>query len=484
MTFSRTSRVALALLGLAVVCVGLERCWLAFVEPLWFDEAWTAQVASTPDWSTFWHEVYNDIQAPLYYLAMRIWTPLAGASNFALRLPALIALAAAGVFPLVSHIKGLTRQDRLTWGCLIFAWWGVGELLTARGYGLLMAVSTLQGVAFIQLLETPNHGRAWRWCSLASCAILLHYLCIVPVAAQGLTYVVSQRRKALRTWPALAAFAPAAAWMAYHAPRLAIFSGMAAWHPLVDGFGALELIATAINPVSPWVAIGVGLIGIVALLRTRPPVEGDELGSDAHLWLAAGASALALALLLALGAVRPILMARYLIPVVPGMLLGVVLCVRRSAYAKLLSFTLMTLYLGAALDPAPVMARVRQAAPYGFETGSSYLMGHRVRRVVFIWDHPAARFMDPASLRRVGEVFFKRAAYPVEITPLAPLETQDANRLALAQAKADHSGVIWLYDRLSQTSARRFPPRIHESDPRWTCQRSGDDVIGALACYR
>ncbi len=481
-TWPRARTVAIALVGLAVVLVGVERTWLASVEPLWFDEAWTAQIASTPDWSTFWREIYNDIQAPLYYLSMRILAPFAGVSDFALRLPALIALTAAGAFPIASRIKGLSRQERLTWGVLIFAWWGVGQFLTARGYGLLLAISTLQCLAFIRLLETPSRGSAWRWCGLAACAILLHYLCVVVVAAQGLVYLLSQRQKALRTWPALAAFAPAGAWIAYHAPRLAVFNGMQSWHPLVDGFGAIGLTATAFNPVSPWVAAGVALIVIAALLTSRPAEE--DLSRDTCLWLAAAASALGLALLLGLGAVRPILITRYLVPVVPGLLLGVVLCVRRSAQAGLLSFALMALYLGAALDPDPAITRVRQGAPYGFETGSSVLMQHGVRHVVFVWDHPATRFMGRASLSRVGGVFFERAGYPVDITPIAPLETQDTNHLVLEQATRDHSGVIWLYDRQSLTSSRRYPPRIHEIDPRWTCQRSGDAMIGAISCYR
>ena len=96
----QAGRLPLAI-GLALVCaaalaIGVERAWLAHVQPLWFDEAWTLSVATTPDWKSFVTEAYNDVNAPLYYGVMRLWTMVAGASDDALRLPGLLAVVAAG----------------------------------------------------------------------------------------------------------------------------------------------------------------------------------------------------------------------------------------------------------------------------------------------------------------------------------------------------------------------------------------------------
>src|ERR1700760_2356493 len=89
------ARAAVAIAVLAMALLAGERLWVALVQPLWFDEAWTAQVAATPDLPTFWRELYNDIQAPLFYCAMRLWAVVAGTSDIALRAPGLIALAVA-----------------------------------------------------------------------------------------------------------------------------------------------------------------------------------------------------------------------------------------------------------------------------------------------------------------------------------------------------------------------------------------------------
>jgi len=92
--------------------------------------------------------------------------------------------------------------------------------------------------------------------------------------------------------------------------------------------------------------------------------------------------------------------------------------------------------------------------------------------------------MAPASMRRVGAVFFRRAGYPARVTPLAVGPGDDANALALAAATGAHPGIIWIYNRDSPTAARGHPPAIAARDPRWRCQRTGDATVGSLACWR
>jgi len=482
----RLSVVALACLAVAAVAITVERTWLALALPLWLDETWTAAVAATPDWRSFLVEAYNDVNAPLYYGLMRLWQGLAGPSDFALRAPALLAIVAAGAIPIVSRVRGLSFEARVTWGALVFGWWGVGVFLDGRGYALLLAVSTLQCVLFARLLLAPNRRNAFLWCAVAACAILIQYYALIGAAVQGLVYLAARREKALHTWPAVLAFAPAFGWMAFHFPRLRAFAdGQVAWHPLVGPADALGLTAYAVNPSTPLVLPLAAIVVIAGLFVPRPPAqEQDESPPPMHLWLVAVAALAALVLTLASGALRPSLTSRYLVPLVPGLLLGLVLLARRSARAHLVYAALVILYLGVALRPAAFNDTLRLGAPYGHEQASSLLMRHGVTDAVFVWDHEATRLMAVSSLQRVGAVFFRRAGDPVAVTALAVRPSDDVNRLALAAATGSRPGIIWIYNRHGATSARAFPPRIPQIDPRWTCERTGDDMVGTLACYR
>ena len=483
----RLPAVVLACLAVAAALITVERTWLALARPLWFDESWTAAVAATPDWRSFLAEAYNDVNAPLYYVLMRLWEGLAGPSDFALRAPALLAVLAAGAIPIVSRIKGLSFEARVTWGALVFGWWGVGVFLDGRCYALLLALSTLQCVLFARLLLASTQRNAWLWCGVAAATILLQYYALIPAAVQGLVYLAVRRQAAVRTWPAVLAFAPAFGWMAYHAPRLQAFSAPEyAWHPLVAPVDALGFTAYAINPSTPFALLFAAVIALAVLLLPRNAAEGQRAPEPAsHLWWVAGAALIALALTLISGALRPSLTGRYLVPLAPGLLLGLVLIARRSAYAQLAYVGLMVLYLGVAVRPDAFNDALRLGAPYGYEEASSTLMQRGVANVVFIWDHEAAPLMGPSSLRRVGAVFFRRAGdQTIQVTPVTPHAGQDANRLALAAATGPRPGIIWIYNRHGATSARAFPPRIAQIDPRWTCRRFGDAMVGSLACYR
>ncbi len=473
--------MALTLLALAAAAIFVQHLWLAQALPLWFDEAWTAEVAATPTLRTFHAEVMNDIQAPAYYAFMRLWAAAAGTSDLALRLPGIGFLACAAALPLSLKLKGLDGAARLAWSVLLLGWWGVGVFLLGRGYSLLLAISTLQAICFARLLAGPSRANALRWCAVAALAILTQYLALIAVAAQGLVYLIVHRRTALSTWPALAAFVPVGAWMAIHLPRLADFAGMQSWHPLVGPTVAVSLAAFAIDPSTPLVLPLAALILIAALARPAPVHTGGALS---HLWLTALAALLGLALFLGAGAIRPILTPRYLIPVVPGLLLGLVLCARRSAHSRAAYGALMALYLAAAMGPSALQSALRLGAPYGYERASDTLMRRGVTQTVFVWDHQAARFERPASIERAGAVFFRRARYPMVVTPLRPDESDDVSALALAAATGTRPGIIWIYNRDSPTAARTHPPRIAALDPRWTCERSGDETVGSLACWR
>lgn len=473
--------------GLALLAgfVSWERMQLARLTPLWFDEAWTLAVAMTPDWKSFLHEAYNDTNGPLYYLIARLWRMVAGSSDLALRLPGLAAVALAAAAPLLRRTPGLGLEARLTWGAMLFGWWGMGELLAGRCYGPLLAATAFQLIAFARLIEKPSLGRAFEWCAIGAAAILLQYYAVFLVGVQGLTYLALKRGQAARTWPALIAFAPTGAWIAFHLPRLKAFSDTAvAWHPKIGLAGAEGLAAYTVNPASPLAAIAVAVVLAAALLLSRgaKPAEGPEPAREA--WIAALTSLAALALILVSGALKPSLTSRYMVGMAPGLLLAILLVARSTARARLAYAALALLYLGIAARPSAYADTLKTGAPYGYEVGSDALIAERVSDLVFVWDHEIAGVMDPASLARVGGVFFQRAGAPVRVTALAPKPGEDPNRLALAAARGDRPGIIWLYNRDGRTAAATHPPAIAKLDPSWTCEHTGDARAGTLTCHR
>jgi hypothetical protein len=476
--------VLLALAILAAAAITVERVWLAAVQPLWFDEAWSAFVAMTPDWRGVAHEARVDVNAPLYYALLHAWTAIAGTSDLALRTPGLLAVAAAAALPLALRVRGLAPAGRLALGAIVYGWWGVDVFLAGRCYGLLLALSMLQCLLFAQLLRRPSRRTALAWCVAGSAAILTHYYALIVTLAQGLLYLAAGRGRALRTWPAALAFAPAFGWLAWHAPRLHAFTaGSVAWHSRLDAAQAAAMTGFAFDPANLFVGLGVAALLTPAMLwlSRRTPSDAAETG---HLWLAAAASLAALVLTLASGVLHPSLTGRYLIPAAPGLLLGLVLLAGRTPWPRAAWTALAALYLAAALRPAAFADGLKSQSPYGFETASQSLIAQGVTDVVFAWDHEVTALMPPATLQGLGSVFFRRAGAPVAVEPLVVRPTDDVNAAALAAAHGARPGIIWIYNRAGRTAAAARPPRIAELDPRWRCRRIGDATVGSLACWR
>lgn len=478
----RTERMAVLALGLAALALGAARLRFAATEPLWFDESFTLALVSRPDWTSFWREAWLDCNAPAYYLLTRLWTGLFGVSDLALRIPSLLAIWVAAALPLVLPVQGLTRPARLTWAALIFAWWGVGYFLDARCYAVLLALATAQTLTFARLLERPTLARALAWTVLAALAIVLHYYALFFGLAQGLIYLARHRLAAVRTWPAALAFVPAFAWTAWHAPRLAEYSRLGGlWHPPTDAQRTFEVAAFLFGPTSPLILAGVALILAAGRLLGRPAAARPP----SPLTLTAGAAVLAFAFILVFGLLGSGLSPRYLIPVVPSLLLGVVLIAGTGARPALTYAALALLYFGVQVGPALAVLSPPAAPPrYEHETASAVLMARGVTDVVFVWDYELAPMMDPVTLARVGGVFFNRAHRPVRIHPLVVAPDRDPHPAIAAAATGPRPGVIWLYNRQGRTAAHAFPPAIPKADPAWTCADLAQAPVGGLACWR
>lgn len=479
-------RLAAAALVVLVVALSAVRLWLAAIQPLWFDETWTAMVAAAP-WRDLPHLWRVDPNPPLYYLSMKLWAQLAGSSDLALRAPGIAAVAMAAFLPGWLGKAVLKPFERLAWGALVFSWWVIDQFLWARGYPLMTAVAVVQLILLIRLIARPSLALAFGWCAAACASVLIHYYAVPIVAAQGMTYLVVCRMRAVRTWPALIAFAPAALWGAWHFPFLIRFADPSvAWHPALDMSGAVRSMIFAVHPTAPMLAVtALALVTAAILLSRGAPRESEVPGQiERATWIALAACWIGLALVIASAIWRPSLILRYLTPEVPGVLLTLVILTRRTRWPKLVLTGLCALY--AAVLPTPLAATRGPAStsPYGHERASEFLIAHQVSDVVYLWDQETAAIQDQAAMQALGGYFFARAGHPVGVIAPAWTKADDLNVVALAAATGPRPGVIWTFNQNTNTAAHRHPPILDQLDPHWICQRFVEEGLGTAACYR
>lgn len=431
-----------ALAAVAAV-VGLSaRLWIGRDLPLWVDESWTVMVATQPDWANVWREAWRDANAPLYYLLMALWTPLAGLSDAALRLPSLVFAMLAGFLPMLWRPPGLSRSACLTWGAMLWLWvGGLGFSADARVYALLLLLATAQIIAFVRLLAAPERREALVWAALATLAGLAHYFALFLTLAQGVLLIVMLGpRRALRLWPAGFAFLPLAGWLAIHLPRLLEFARPdIGWYVRLDAATWLAMIQYLVGPWAwPFLLLIAGVLGVTLLL----PGRREEGEGTKTLVTAALAGLLAFTLVLILGWLRPSVTARYLTPFVPAGLLGLVLIARHARRAQLAYAALIALYVLPLVELPTIRSELRARNAYSLAPASEWLATSRPERVALLWDHPNMAIVDDQSLRPVGSFLLNRAGLRVE-TEVARVPQSDDPAVRLAAADA---AILWLYD--------------------------------------
>jgi len=483
------------LFALAFITALVLEFWLQRGEPLWLDEAWTVGIAGPAPWIDFFHQVYWDVNAPLYYLVMYLWQGVFGQSDLAMRAPSLIFAVATPLVLALRPVEGLGRTERLTWASVTALWFpALCYAQEARCFAMLLFISTLQTLAFIRLLQAPSTGRATLWAALGALSILTHYDAIFLGAAQGLVYLATHRLRALRTWPAALAFAPAFGWLLYHLPRIVQFARPGiAWYSLLDVDDLTDSLLYLMGRRQCWVLLAVGLLAVglrfAPLWRPeRARREGSITGS-ASLWLAVLASALGATMLIVIGFLRPSFAPRYLIPDGPGVLLGIVLVIaviaviagRRAAWA------LGLLVIGLAAAASRQIEAGERIVPraYNYERASQLLEKVHPEHLVFLWDHPVDPIEHPEQLAAAGDAFFRRDGVKLTVDPVILKPGEDPNRRLLAGAAPPHSVILWVYDvAVHDTAAADFPPQITMLDPAWICRNTGGRRFGVLACWR
>lgn len=482
-----------------VICLGAcavlaIRVWLAGQLPLWLDETWSAMIATQPDWASFWREAWLDCNPPLYYVLLSAWVVLFGDANLALRLPSVVFVAAAALAPLAWRPRGLNPIAAWTWAALIVLWGpGIYVTIDARGYGLLLLLSTLSCLLVMQLLERPALRTAGAWVAIGTMMFLTHYFSAVFLAAQALVLVRRHGLALLRLWPAGAPAIPGLLWFAWHYPRLREYARPdVVWYKtttLADAYGHVAYAAGGGKAVA-FVPMVLAILLAGLLVRRRRDGRDAPLdeGPSPSAWPVALAGWIGIALALVMGSVQPSLTDRYFVPMVPPVLLTFALLAQRSGRQTLVSLLLVIVFLVPGLQVDRLWRAAQARYLFGYEHASAFVAARRPTNVVFLWDHPAAKILDRGSLAGIGGYFLKRDGLDVATTALVVDEADDANARLRAAATGERPAVIWLYNT-ARRSAARFHPPVLGNDPGWECRhyrRPTEDAfeLGAIACVK
>ena len=482
-----------AALVIALVSAALE-IGLEARDPFWLDESWTGGIIGQPSWRDTFHQIYSDVNAPLYYVVIRLWSQLAGLSDAALRTPSLVCAAAVALVAALAPATGLTRAERLGWAAAL-AWWfpSLCYAEEARCYALLLLVCTLQTLAFMRLMTAPSLDRAALWAALTSTAILTHYDALYLGAVQGGLYLARHRLRAVKSWPAGLVFVLPFGWLTYHWPRIAQFARPdIAWYsplrlselPAVIGY-----MADGGQAALGWLALtaaSAATLRFVPPLQARPADRRSPQASGGLGW-AVAAAGLAAAAMIGVGFLRPSFTLRYLTPSAPGLLLGLVSLAGRLAgrrAAPLAIAILAAVYLG--LGGWMLSHHLRMAPKrYNFETASAALGRGRPSQLAFLWDHPVDPILRPEQLSALGGFFLRRAGVTATVTPIVLRPGEDPNARLVQEANAPGSAILWVYDKVVKgTAAVAHPPRISRMDPSFACRQFGAGRFGVLACQR
>jgi hypothetical protein len=474
----------LPLLAAALVLGLGGRIAYSYGAPLWFDETFTGVIATQPTFSALVAWCLQELTGPAFYMPMWAWEKLAGSSDLALRLPSIVLSV---VTPLAILCFGHRDRDlRLWWAVFLLLWVPffavAGE---ARSYPEIFALGAAQAVLFLRLIERPSTARASLWVLASSLLALCHYWSVIPGLAQGLAFLAVHRLRAVRTWPALAFFAPMLGWSWFHLPAVLAFT--------VEGSSGIDgLPWTAVFDV-PEMLLGMGFGGTVVLAVVAATLAQAGLRRD---WRGAGrlspeavlalCAVGAIGLSLVLAFVRPGFAPRYMMASMPGFLFALALWARWMMVrdARPVVIVVATL-LATAAGLLVTILRVPDLDPrhkFELERPSAWLAERSPAHLIVFWDGPVAEASSDAALAEVGGFFLRRSGHPVAVSVARVSAGTEPNRavLNLAAARPD-SAILWFANDSLPDNRK---PRIERYDPRFECRDFGGGAVTMTACRR
>jgi hypothetical protein len=424
--------------ALAVTAVLALRIVAARGVPLTVDETFTAVITGQSNLADFVREARRDVAAPLYYTIL--WLLPQAATNTALRLPSWLFMIAASGLPLLWRIPGQSRSAAIAWAALLFLWLPGAIFATqARPYALLFLTATAQTIAFARLVERPTLRRAFAWTGCASLTMLTHYMGASLGLAQGLLLLAALRTGALKLWPSLVLLlVPVIETVTHFQVLSAVASGDANWWPQVT-FANL----------SAYVIYGFGAFGLLALmvaLGSRYLGRGEPILQAAA--LASLSGVIALAILLAAGWGRSLIVDRYLTACAPALMLALV-TVASGAAAR---FALVALSAAVAIYAA--VAEPIEVREQSMEWAAEQLIPSHPQRLKFSLGYKGQHTLAVETRADLGEYFFRRAGLPTKAEMVPTLDGRELERAA-----GRDSALLWIYYPAWQPVANQIAAR-------------------------
>ena len=392
--------------------------------PLTLDETFTAVITSQSNLADFVREARRDVAAPLYYTIL--WLLPTASTDTALRIPSWFFMIAGSVLPLAWRIPGQSRAAAITWAALLFFWLpGALFAVQARPYALLFLVATAQTIAFARLVDRPILSRAFAWTGCASLTILTHYMGAALGLAQGLLLLAVLRRDALKLWPSLLLLlVPATETVTHFRILREVMTGDANWFPQVSFANFPSYVLYGLGAFAPLVLIVA--LGSRYLNRDEPIPRAAALASIAGV--------LALAMLIAAGWGRSLIVDRYLTACAPALMLALV-TVASGALARLLLVAIaaaLAIYVAAA---EPIEVREQS-----MEWAAQQLIPYRPQQLKFSLGYKGQHTLAMETRSKLGEYFFHRVGIPTKAELVTTLDGRD-----LVRAAGTDSAIIWVF---------------------------------------
>jgi mannosyltransferase len=201
MRTTQSRRSAVGLLLLLVIVGGWLRVWCIGSSSLWFDEAFTRDVAVYGNPVTIARNEIGDLHPPLYFILLSVWVHVAGDSEVALR--ALSAFAAMLAIPVYYHIGRLLFNRRAGTVALILGALSPLQIYYAqevRNYMLSITMAAWMLVGLIAMLRGKSYG--WPIYVLAALGgLYTHYFTGLLLVAVNLWLLIYRpARQQWRRW--------------------------------------------------------------------------------------------------------------------------------------------------------------------------------------------------------------------------------------------------------------------------------------------
>jgi len=417
------------LLVLLTCAAALIRFYHLGHKTLWIDEG-GSWILSQMSWHDFVQAIRTCMaEMTLYYFLLRLWTVF-GTSEFVLR--SFSAILSVATVPLVGVLgqKLYSRKAGILAAAVFsFHVWNINFAREARTYPLLTLLLVIGWLLVAKITEAPT-PRNWTWFAIVSTlAVYSHFLALLTIAAQFATLLLIPM-----TWKEFKRLITTGLWIlvgclpviryALRASAGNVSWAMPTTFSMAIPFNSPDYrvesasgnVAYLLDFLSGWWSsrlVIYGFLVVSAVLIGYFVVSWVKRGRSVHTW-AASVPVLGVLVpvagLLALSATHPAFVARYLMPTVVPLALGIGWLgqkLRKELWA--IALVLISAFF---LKPFPEYLR---RSPYQNFRGTAAYIGKHAQPgdVIYIWE-PFARPALEYYGRRISG--FPAFVYPDELS--------------------------------------------------------------------